>query len=145
MTMDRSILFEFTGCEHLADGYETVDEVRPAMTASFVAAGPAIVQRERSWAIEMAATLAELVGKDAVVGLERFECRREHWSTANRGYRLWDAQEPVEMARAIKSAEEIKCIQASLRATEDRRGPVAQSYFGQARLRMSCGRFCTSP
>src|SRR4051812_43701224 len=37
LTRARSILFEFTGCLHLADGYETVDEVRPARTASFVA------------------------------------------------------------------------------------------------------------
>ena len=29
LTPARSILFEFTGCLHLADGYETVDEVRP--------------------------------------------------------------------------------------------------------------------
>lgn len=29
-----------------------------------------------------------------------------------------DAQRPVEMARAIKSPEEVKCVVASLRATE---------------------------
>jgi hypothetical protein len=40
LTATRSILFEFTGCLHLAEGYETIDEVRPAKTASFVAAGP---------------------------------------------------------------------------------------------------------
>ena len=37
-----TILFEFTGAEHLGEGIETVDEVRPAITASYVAAGPAI-------------------------------------------------------------------------------------------------------
>ncbi len=31
LTGDRSILFEFTGCEHLADGLDTIDEVRPAL------------------------------------------------------------------------------------------------------------------
>jgi hypothetical protein len=40
LTQDRSILYEFTGCMHLADGLETIDEVRLARTASFVAAGP---------------------------------------------------------------------------------------------------------
>ena len=40
LTADRSVLHEFTGCEHLAEGLETIDEVRPALTASFVAAGP---------------------------------------------------------------------------------------------------------
>ena len=71
LTAERSILFEFTGCLHLADGFETVDEVRPAKTASFVAAGPHIAAREQAWAAEMADLIAELVGKGATVGLER--------------------------------------------------------------------------
>jgi Xaa-Pro aminopeptidase len=28
------VLFEFTGCMHLAEGLETVDEIRPSVTAS---------------------------------------------------------------------------------------------------------------
>src|SRR3712207_3211980 len=48
LTAARSILFEFTGCLRLAEGYETVDEVRPSTTASFVAAGPRIAQGERA-------------------------------------------------------------------------------------------------
>ena len=37
---------------------------------------------------------------------------------AELGAKLVDAQEPIEMARCIKSAEEIKCVVTSLRATE---------------------------
>ncbi|KAL4800345.1 hypothetical protein BDV19DRAFT_384699 [Aspergillus venezuelensis] len=33
LTATRSILFEFTGCLHLGQGYETVDEVRVAKSA----------------------------------------------------------------------------------------------------------------
>ena len=54
LTQNDSILYEFTGCLHLADGLETIDEVRPAKTASFVAAGPHIAAFERAWAQEMA-------------------------------------------------------------------------------------------
>src|SRR5262249_25654834 len=53
LTAMQSILFEFTGCLHLAEGYETVDEVRLSKAASFVAAGPRIAERERAWAAEM--------------------------------------------------------------------------------------------
>jgi len=117
MTANRSILFEFTGCLHLADGYETVDEVRPATTASFVAAGPHIAERERRWAADMADLITELVAPDATVGLERMNAGAaialKEW-----GLCIVDAQEPVEMARAIKSAEEMKCVKASLCATE---------------------------
>ena len=117
LTQQRSILFEFTGCEHLAAGFDTVDEVRPAMTASFVAAGPAIHQRERTWATEMATLIDELVGKGATLGIERMNAGAT-MALSQCGLTLVDAQEAVEMARCIKSAEEIQCIRASLRATE---------------------------
>ena len=117
LTADRSILYEFTGCMHLADGFETVDEVRPAMTASFVAAGPDIAARERAWARDIAATIAELVGREAVVGMERMNAGASI-ALAESGHRIVDAQQPVELARCIKSAGEIQCIEASLRATE---------------------------
>ena len=111
------ILYEFTGCMHLAAGLETVSEVRPAITASFVAAGPGIVEREKRWAEDMAATLSRLVGRGATIGIERINAGAVR-SLAARGFRLVDAQEPVEVARAIKSAAEIECIKASLGATE---------------------------
>jgi Xaa-Pro dipeptidase len=117
LTGAHSILFEFTGCLHLADGYETVEEVRPSTTASFVAAGPGIAERERMWAAEMNGLITELVGKGATLGLERLNAGTAI-ALAELGLRIVDAQQPVEMARAIKSAEELKCINASLRATE---------------------------
>ena len=117
LTAEKSILFEFTGCLHLADGFETVDEVRPARTASFVAAGPAIAEREKVWAAEMADLITSLVGKNVSVGMERMNAGAAI-ALQNLGFRIVDAQEPVEMARAIKSDEEMKCVRASLRATE---------------------------
>ncbi len=118
LTQNRSILFEFTGCLHLGEGYETVDEVRPSKTASFVAAGPHIAERERAWAVEMADTIHELTGlKDATVGLERLNAGTAI-ALKEAGLNVVDAQQPVEMARAIKSPEEMKCVIASLRATE---------------------------
>ncbi|MGM0740737.1 MAG: M24 family metallopeptidase [Pseudomonadota bacterium] len=124
LTQSRAILFEFTGCLHLAEGFETIDEVRPARTASFVAAGPHIAAREQAWAAEMADLIHELVGSGATVGLERLNAGSAI-ALQGQGLRIVDAQEPVEMARAIKSDEEMKCVIASLRATE----------IGVARLR----------
>ncbi|MEE4012674.1 Xaa-Pro peptidase family protein [Roseibium sp. FZY0029] len=118
LTQNRSILFEFTGCLHLGQGYETVDEVRPSKTASFVAAGPHIAERERAWATEMADTIHDLTGlKHATVGLERLNAGTAI-ALKEAGLNVVDAQHPVEKARAIKSSEEMKCVIASLRATE---------------------------
>src|SRR5215475_6987091 len=44
------VLHEFTGCAHLAESLETIDEIRPAITASYVAAGDAIQTVETAWA-----------------------------------------------------------------------------------------------
>ncbi|OJJ08129.1 hypothetical protein ASPVEDRAFT_878529 [Aspergillus versicolor CBS 583.65] len=117
LTTKRSILFEFTGCLHLSQGYETIDEVRLAKTASFVAAGPNIEKKEMAWAEEMGELITSLVGKSATVGLERLNANAAI-ALKDLGFTIVDAQRPVEMARAIKSAEEVKCIVASLRATE---------------------------
>lgn len=117
MTAVRSILFEFTGCLHLADGFSTVDEVRPSKTASFVASGPEIANREKAWAAEMADLIIELVGKGATVGLERLNAGTAI-ALKECGLTIVDAQQAVEMARSIKSPEEMKCVNASLRATE---------------------------
>lgn len=111
------VLFEFTGCEHLADGLETVDEVRPAVTASYVAAGDAIAERERVWARETAVLIRRHCGPEATVGLERLNAGAAI-ALAGEGFTIVDAQQPVERARAIKSDEELRCVSASIRATE---------------------------
>ncbi|WP_223475472.1 M24 family metallopeptidase [Oricola indica] len=117
LTQDRSILHEFTGAEHLGEGFETVDEVRPSMTASFVAAGEHIAEREKAWARAMGALLRELVGPGEKIGIERINAGVAI-ALGGEGFEIVDAQQPVELARAIKSAEEMKCVNASLRATE---------------------------
>lgn len=111
------IMFEFTGAEHLSEGYSTVQEVRPARTASFVAAGDRISAVERAWSAEMAELLRERCGAGARIGLERMNAGAALALDAE-GFAIVDAQEPAERARAIKSAGEIECMKASLRATE---------------------------
>ena len=117
VTAGDTVLYEFTGCEHLAEGYETVSEVRPSMTASFVAAGEEIAERERRWAAKTASELRELIGKETVVAVERLNAGATAGLAAE-GFTLVDAHAPLERARAIKSPEEVKCVVASLRATE---------------------------
>ncbi|MGH6945582.1 MAG: aminopeptidase P family N-terminal domain-containing protein, partial [Geminicoccaceae bacterium] len=48
------VLFEFTGCHHLARGLETIDEIRPATTVSFAASGPRVGEKAKVWAAELA-------------------------------------------------------------------------------------------
>ncbi|MXN67257.1 M24 family metallopeptidase [Stappia sp. GBMRC 2046] len=117
LTENHSILFEFTGCMHLAEGFETLTEVRPSLTASYVAAGERIAERERAWARHIADAIRETAGDGVTVGLERVNAGAAI-ALAGLGFHIVDAQAPVERARSIKSAEEMKCVNASLRATE---------------------------
>jgi len=111
------VMFEFTGTSHLSKDYSTVQQVRPAMTASFVAAGDKIAEVERVWASQMAALVQGACGAGAKVGIERVNAGAAI-ALAEHDLTLVDAQEPIERARAIKSAGEVECIKASLRATE---------------------------
>lgn len=61
--------------------------------------------------------IAELVGTGATIGLERSNAGTAI-ALKDCDLRIVDAKQPVDMARAIKSIEELKCIMASLRATE---------------------------
>lgn len=111
------ILFEFTGCLHLSAHLETIDEIRPASTASYVAAGDDIAEREHAWARDMGDLIRQHCGADATVGIERVNAGVA-MAMAAEGFTILDAQQPVERARAIKSDEELKCVRSSLRATE---------------------------
>jgi Xaa-Pro aminopeptidase len=111
------ILHEFVGCAHLAEGLETIDEVRPAVTASYAAAGDAIATVEAAWARQVGSLVREHCGARAAVGVERVNAGAA-LALRDEGFHLADAQAPIERARAIKSAEELKCVRASVAATE---------------------------
>ncbi len=111
------VLYEFTGCAHLAEGLETIDEVRPAITASYVAAGVAIADVEAAWARQVGALVREHCGAGAALGVERVNAGAA-LALREQGFRLSDAQAPVERARAVKSGEELKCVRASVAATQ---------------------------
>ncbi len=111
------VLHEFPGCAHLAAGLETIDEIRPAITASYVAAGDAVRDVETAWARQVAALIREHCGSRAAVGVERVNAGAA-LGLRDQGFHLADAQAPVERARAVKSTEELKCVRASVKATE---------------------------
>lgn len=111
------VLFEFAGCEHLAAGLETIDEVRPAVTASAVAADLHLEPRARAWAAELADLARRHGGAGARLGVGRVSPLAVRALEAE-GCRVVDAQQPVERARARKTPEELACIRASVASTE---------------------------
>lgn len=110
------VMFEAMGADHLAEGIETIDEVRPSITVSAVAANTRLDHRARDWAAELADLVRTCCGKGARVGIERVYAGAAN-ALAARGLVLVDAQQPLEQARARKTPEEIACVRESARAT----------------------------
>ncbi|MGM0982719.1 MAG: M24 family metallopeptidase [Pseudomonadota bacterium] len=111
------VLFEFSGCEHLASHLPTVDEIRPAKAISYYFNEKNTEAVTRAWADEIAELVrqcggGERIAIESATPQAAFELQR-------RGYQVLDAQEPVEQARAYKVPNEIKMIRSSLRAVED--------------------------
>ncbi len=111
------VLFEFPGCHHLAAGLETIDEIRPAITVSFAAAGPRVEEKAVRWAAEIGDLAHRHGGGNRRIALERVNYGAAA-ALAAQGFVISDAQEPVERARAIKLPEELICIRQSLAAVE---------------------------
>ena len=111
-----SILFEFAGCEHLAAGAATVDEVRPApgITAN---SGPSHVAAAARFAAEIASECRLHTGADALLGVERVDFGFTDQLRAV-GVRLADATGVLLEARRIKQAPELRVMGEAIRRVE---------------------------
>ncbi|MBX6324035.1 MAG: aminopeptidase P family protein [Rhodospirillaceae bacterium] len=110
-------LFDFHGCAHLSAHLETIAEVRPALTWMFFYAGERAPERARRWAAEIADLVRGCGGANGRLAVDRLDPLPAAALTAH-GIELHDAQEPIELARAIKSADEIACMSASIAVCE---------------------------
>ncbi|WP_240724605.1 M24 family metallopeptidase [Halomonas borealis] len=112
------VLFEFSGCEHLASHLPTLDEIRPAKAISYYFNERNTHAVTEAWADEIDDLIQRQCGGGGKVALESATSQAA-FALNERGYRVLDAQEPLEQARAYKVPNEIKMIRSSLRAVED--------------------------
>ncbi len=91
----------------------TVDEVRPAIAWFYFAAGPRVQEKTELWAREIIALMSQHGGGNQRLAVDRCE----PWGAQlliDAGIRLVDAQEPIELARAVKTPDELKALQLSV-------------------------------
>jgi Xaa-Pro aminopeptidase len=107
------VLFDAPACHHVARAIETIDEVRPAASINFFFAGDRLAESVERWAAEIADLVARHGGGNRRLAVDRCD---PAWAAAlvRRGVALVDGQCALERARAIKSAEEILCMNATL-------------------------------
>jgi len=110
------VLFEYgTPTQMEAQGVfelATVDEVRPAIAWFYFSSGPRTAEKAQLWATEVI-DLMRKYGANSRLAVDRCE----PWGAQlliDAGIRLVDAQEPLELARTVKTSEELKCLQLSV-------------------------------
>ena len=107
------VLFEFNATRHVSRG--TRDGRRDAACDALVLfpAGPRVEEKAALWADEVATswpgTAATTAGSRSTAASPGAPQRLQRCGIA-----LFDAQEPLEQARMIKTPEEIKCMQLSM-------------------------------
>jgi len=111
------VMFEFAGCHHLLEGLETLDEVRTATGWFYFTSGPRLADKAKRWAAEIADLVAAHGGGNRRLAVDRINPEGFQALTAL-GVEVVDGQEPLEQARCIKSADEIRCLEQAIAACE---------------------------
>jgi Xaa-Pro aminopeptidase len=107
------VLFEFASSRHVVDGAPMVDELRPSTPWFYFLAGPRTAEKAAIWAEEVVGLVARHGGGNRRLAVDRCEPSGTQRLIAA-GIELFDAQEALEVARAVKSREEIACLQLSM-------------------------------
>jgi Xaa-Pro dipeptidase len=118
------VLFDYAGSAHLAQDIETIDEIRPALTWDYFAAGTRNVELAGKWAAEIAA-LVERYSPERKVGVDRIDLLPLR-ALDQRCISTADAKPALERARSIKSSIELRqmdiayaCCAESIQAMRD--------------------------
>jgi len=112
-TQGPVVVYEFTSSMHVNEGLETIAEMRPCTPWLYFLAGQRGEEKAMLWANEIADMVATHGGKNRRLAVDRCEPMGA-FRLAQRGLELFDAQEAIEQARLIKSAEEIACLRLSM-------------------------------
>ena len=109
----KVVLFDYGGAMHLSDDLETIDETRPAKSWDYFGSGSRAEEHAGNWAAEIIDLLHQSCGQNAVLGMDRADLRPLQ-ALQSRNIQLRDAKAPMEVARSVKSADEIAMIKRAM-------------------------------
>jgi len=107
------ILFEFAGCEFLAEDRPAVDEVRVAQAWYHFAAGPRMMEFARSWCAEIGDLMKTHGGGNRRLAVDRLDPIGTHL-LEEAGIEIVEGQEVAHLARLAKTPEEVAAIRQSI-------------------------------
>ena len=108
------ILFDYFGCEHLAEDLPTIDEIRPAHGLCFVSANQKVEENVQHLATEIHSLVQSNGGEIGRLAIGRFpyplvDALRE------KGFVISDADTVMHSARSTKLAIELPYIREAMR------------------------------
>ena len=112
-----AIMFEFKGCLHLNDHLPCIDELRVAKTWMFMAWGDKTDQATNDWADEIADLVSEYGGGNTRIACDKLDGAGVHALT-QRGLTYVEGTQITEIARSIKSPDEIELMRWTIRVCE---------------------------
>ncbi len=113
----KAVVFNLGNWSGGSEATETVGEYRISTPVAHFFAGPDVEARAKHWAAEIAELVRANGGGNRRLAIDRTEPANFH-ALAAEGLELVDAQRPMELARAIKSTEEIGHMTRSVEVAE---------------------------
>jgi Xaa-Pro dipeptidase len=111
------VLFEFSGCEHIAHGHPGVTEVRPAISFYYFVTGSRVAEKAALWAAEIADLTRRHGGGGKRVAIDRLDPVGTRALQAE-GIEITDGQELVTRAKRTKTPQELVAIRNAIGVCE---------------------------
>ncbi len=119
----KVILYDYHASEHLSDHSGVVDEVRSCLSIIPMYAGDQVAERAERWADTVADLVQEFCGTDRRLAIDHIDVETAE-ALRSRGIDLHGGQQVMEMARSIKSPDEILCMRRAIHACESAMGEM---------------------
>ncbi|MGI9350515.1 MAG: M24 family metallopeptidase [Rhizobiaceae bacterium] len=117
LTDGPAILWEFKGCGHLNEGLPGIDEIRTAVSWMFMAAGNKVDVNLKKWADEIADLVNSFGGKNQRIAADKLDGPGIK-ALESRGLEYVEGTQITEVARSVKSAEEIELMRWTIKVCE---------------------------
>ena len=112
------ILFEYPKCEHIYENNCTIDEVRSVINWDFFSQGNNVYQKASEWAKTVDEIMKKYSSDNKNLAIDVCDPVGINALNDRHKYKLFNAQQYLEIARSIKSKDEIVCLKASVKTAE---------------------------
>ena len=111
------ILFDYHGSMHLSDHLSLINEVRAGTSFFYFATGDGTAAAAKRWAAEIAALVKSHGGGSRRLAVDKVDPLGAY-ALEQLGIEITDGQEVTELARVIKSPDELRAMRCAIAACE---------------------------